>query len=447
MKPKKVLLVGADPDEAALVSQILSRAGHRLCEARDGSAAYDCVLKDTCELVISEFNLPGPNGLDLLKKIKSFNESLPVVMISGGADVQDAVAAMKMGARDFILKPLAPRMIEVLSAQLSNGLPATKPLNANDKYRIVTRNEKMNRLLDEARNVADSRASIFIQGESGTGKEFFARYIHRCSWRRNNPFVAVNCAALPENLLESELFGHEKGAFTGAVGRKKGKFELADHGTLLLDEISEMDYQLQSKLLRVLQEREVDRVGGVEPVPVDVRVIATSNRDIEQQINAEKFREDLYYRLNIIPFYLPPLRERGNDIPLLVDHFIAKYNRIEDKRVKGLTDEALDTLKQMPWKGNIRELENIVERSVLVCRDEWIKGTDLISGSARKAEKQQPGHGFPSGSLKEIEKKVIFQALDRTKGNRTHAAEILGISVRTLRNKLNEYREKMAASH
>ncbi|MFH1077538.1 MAG: sigma-54 dependent transcriptional regulator, partial [Pseudomonadota bacterium] len=287
---------------------------------------------------------------------------------------------------------------------------------------------------------------IFIHGESGTGKELFARYIHQHSLRRKNNFVAINCAALPETLLESELFGYEKGAFTGAITRKKGKFELADQGTLLLDEISEMDYQLQSKLLRVLQEREIDRIGGMYPVPVDVRFIATTNRDIEEQIAQGKFREDLYYRLNVIPLHLPPLRDRLDDIPLLAGCFVEKYCKMDKRSVKGLTTEAMASLMQLPWKGNIRELENMIERAVLMCRGDLIDEKTLFAiGGNRPAENS--GYPFlPALSLKEMEKNVIFRALDQTDGNRTHAAEMLGISVRTLRNKLNEYKQKMATS-
>jgi two-component system response regulator FlrC len=258
--------------------------------------------------------------------------------------------------------------------------------------------------------------------------------------------VAINCAALPETLLESELFGHEKGAFTGAISRKKGKFELANQGTLLLDEISEMNYQLQSKLLRVLQEREIDRIGGLDPVPVNVRFIATTNRDIEEQIKEGKFREDLYYRLNVIPLHLPPLRERKDDIPLLANYFIEKYCKLDQRPVKRLTDKALASLMQMPWKGNVREFENMIERAILMCRGDSIDEESLsMIGGGRLTESS--GYAFmPSLSIKEMEKNVIFQALDQTDGNRTHAAEILGISVRTLRNKLNEYRKTMVTN-
>jgi two-component system response regulator FlrC len=336
-------------------------------------------------------------------------------------------------------------MIEIMAAQTPS-----RPFNAirgkqDKKPTIITENKEMHRLLEQARDIADSQASIFIQGESGTGKELFARHIHNHSNRRHKPFVAINCSALPETLLESELFGHEKGSFTGAVTSKKGKFELANHGTMLLDEISEMDIQLQSKLLRVLQEREIDRIGGMEPIPVDVRIIATTNRDIEKQIRDGRFREDLFYRLNVVPFHLPPLRDRRDDIPLLAQYFIEKYNRLDSRNVKGLTEEVVELLMQKPWKGNVRELENVIERALLMCKGDLIQRDDLLSHDKADAVEDTKLSFMPTVSLKEMEKKVIFSALDQTDGNRTRAADILGISVRTLRNKLNEYREKMEA--
>jgi len=443
MRRKKILLVDSDALEASAAKRKFSRVGHQLCTAGDGPSALDRLHQDQFNLVIAEMNLPRMNGIDLLRKIKEFKACLPVILMSANARVNDAVEAMKSGAHDFLLKPLTSEMIKLLSTQPFLKQPTLS--SRNGKYEIITHDTDMLQLLDQAKEIANSRASIFLQGESGTGKELFARYIHNHSDRLDKPFVALNCAALPETLLESELFGHEKGAFTGATNRKKGKFELANHGSILLDEISEMDYALQSKLLRVLQEKEIDRVGGTEPIPLDVRVISTTNRDIDEEIAAGRFREDLYYRLNVIPFHLPALRKRPTDIPLLVDHFIHKYNRIESKSVKGLTPEALQSLSQMPWKGNIRELENRIERAVLICKGELIQEQDINSVVAARHNQAAPDSFIPAGSLKEMEQRAIYHTLDRTDGNRTHAAEILGISVRTLRNKLNEYREKMEA--
>lgn len=445
MRGKKILLVENDSQDRSTISEIFIESGHCVSIADDALSAFEKIVRDNYDLVIAELNLPQMNGIDLLKRIKEVNESIPVILISANPRVKEAVEAMKMGAYDFILKPLTVEIIEIVISQISDSLTVGDKDRSEARFTIITRNREMNRLLKEARDIAKSQASVFIQGESGTGKELFARYIHYHSDRRGRPFVPINCSALPETLLESELFGHEKGSFTGALTRKKGKFEIANHGTILLDEISEMDIQPQSKLLRVLQEREIDRIGGISPVPVDVRIIATTNGDIEELLKDGKFREDLYYRLNVILFHLPPLRERKDDIPLLANYFIEKYNRIDKRNVRGLTEEVMQLLMQMPWKGNIRELENIIERAVLRCKGELIDQKDIsISEKERPAEDRRLTF-VPTVSLKEMEKKVIYHALDQTNGNRTHAAEILGISVRTLRNKLNEYRKKMEA--
>jgi len=447
MKKKKVLLVENDSKGCLTIDKIFIESGYHISKASDGISAFAKIVKDHYDLVITEVNLPQMNGIDLLKKIKEVNGSMPVILTSANARVEEAVEAMKLGAYDFILKPLTVEMIKIIISQISDGLTLTDKDRSDAKFTIITKNSEMNRLLEEARDIADSQASIFIQGESGTGKELFARYIHHNSNRKDRPFVAINCSALPETLLESELFGHEKGSFTGALFRKKGKFEIANHGTMLLDEISEMDVQLQSKLLRVLQEREIDRIGGINPIPVNVRIIATTNTDIKKQLKDGKFREDVFYRLNVIPFHLPPLREKKDDIPLLANYFIEKYNRIDKRTVKGLTEEAMQVLISMPWKGNVRELESIIERAILMCKKDLIDTKDLFLTEKRKQTKETGYTFLPTVSLKEMEEKVIFHALDQTNGNRTHAAETLGISVRTLRNKLNEYREKMDNVH
>ena len=439
------MLVDKDSNDRSAIAARLAEAGHRVSAVGDSLAAFEKVIRDHYDLVITELNLPHMSGIELLKRIRDANQSLPVIVISADAGVSEAVEAMRSGASDFIVKPLTAEMIGIIATQTPS-----RPFNAirgkqDKKPTIITKNKEMHRLLEQSRDIADSQASIFVQGESGTGKELFARHIHNHSNRRHKPFVAINCSALPETLLESELFGHEKGSFTGAVTSKKGKFELANHGTMLLDEISEMDIQLQSKLLRVLQEREIDRIGGMEPIPVDVRIIATTNRDIEKQIRDGRFREDLFYRLNVVPFHLPPLRDKRDDIPLLAQHFIEKYNRLDGRNVKGLTEEVVELLMQKPWKGNVRELENVIERALLMCKGDLIQKDDLLTHDKSNAAEDVKLPFVPTVSLKEMEKKVIFSALDQTDGNRTRAADILGISVRTLRNKLNEYREKMEA--
>jgi DNA-binding NtrC family response regulator len=445
MRRTKVLLVDNDSNDRSAIAGCLAEAGHQVSALADGLAAFEKVIRDHYDLVITELNLPHMSGIELMKRIRQIDQSLPVIFISAKAGVTEAVEAMRSGASDFIVKPLTGEMMEIIASQIPNRSFNTIKSKPDKKFTIITKNMEMNRLLEQSCDIADSQASIFIQGESGTGKELFARYIHNHSNRRHKPFVAINCSALPETLLESELFGHEKGSFTGAIASKKGKFELANHGTMLLDEISEMDIQLQSKLLRVLQEREIDRIGGMEPIPVDVRIIATTNRDIEKQMSDGRFREDLFYRLNVVPFHLPPLRDRRDDIPLLAQHFIEKYNRLDGRNVKGLTEEFAELLMQMPWKGNVRELENVIERALLMCKGDLMQKEDLLTYDKADAAGDMKLASLPTVSLKEMEKKVIFSALDQTDGNRTRAADILGISVRTLRNKLNEYREKMEA--
>jgi len=449
---KKVLLVENDESQWSTIGKVFLENGHHFCAVGDGLCAYKKIVDDHFDLIIVEQHLPKMSGLDLLRRIKEINATIPVILVSADACIHEAVEAMKLGAVDFIIKPLNVETLNVIIHHTITPCPEKDipilPVTSgqNDKHRIITQNKEMLHLLENASMIADSQASVLIQGESGTGKELVARHIHHHSQRKEKPFVAINCAALPETLLESELFGHEKGAFTGAITRKKGKFEIADHGTLLLDEISEMDLGLQSKLLRVLQEREIDRVGGTNTIPIDVRIIATTNRDIEKHIQEGKFREDLFYRLNVIPIHLPPLRERKDDIPLLVDHFILKYNQIDKRYVKCLTDEALHLFHQMSWKGNVRELESIIQRAVLMCKGEKVTAADIFVNDNGQPVYTPPYHPVSSIhpiTLKELEKKTIFQTLDRTNGNRTHAAEILGISVRTLRNKLTEYRSTM----
>ncbi len=449
MGRKKVLIVGNGKSTYMRASKGFAQLGHMVRTVSDGVLALKEIQADHYDLVLADLEdlAPQMSGLDLLKRIKKISALTPVILLSAEAGVKEAVEAMKNGAYDFIVKPLTPEMIKAMNRELFDSSRSKPRQQRKPRLTIITKNQKMKNLLRDAKEIADSRASVLIQGESGTGKELFARYIHHCSNRRNRPFVAINCAALPETLLESELFGYEKGSFTGAVAKKKGKFEVANHGTLLLDEVSEMDIQLQSKLLRVLQENEIDRIGGINPVPVDVRVIATTNRNLEQQIENGKFREDLFYRLNVVPFLLPPLRERKEDIPLLANYFIEKYNEEDHRSVKGLTQEAVQLLMQASWKGNVRELENIIERAILMCRGGWIGEKDLLI-SEKPLRNENPGClSTPTLSLKEMEKTAIFRALDKTNGNRTHAAEILGISVRTLRNKLNEYKKKMECAY
>ena len=405
--------------------------------------------------------MPMMSGMDVLRGIKKISPQTPVILITAYGTVNTAVEAMKEGAAEFIMKPFS---LDDLEFAVKNVLAASAQINTEQGdgevlegvypvKEIITADKKILSILDMLKNVAKSKSSILIQGESGTGKELFARYIYRYSNRRTMPFVAVNCAAIPAQLLESEMFGFEKGAFTGATVRKLGKFELANRGTLLLDEISEMDVQLQAKLLRVIQEAEVDRLGGKMPIPIDTRIIATTNADLQYRIAQKTFRSDLYYRLNVIPVLVPPLRERNGDVNLLAECFIKKYSQVNEKKEPILSDAAKAVLKSYSWPGNIRELENVMERAVLICNDasvgpehlflENIAGESIVKKNAQTEEtmlvQNNGGQNEKASTLYEMEKNMIFDTLNKFNWNKTKASKILGISVRTMRNKLHEY--------
>jgi two-component system response regulator FlrC len=381
--------------------------------------------------------------------VRELKKRLPdttIVLMTAYGTVETAVEAMKVGASDYLLKPFSTDLLERILANLraSDTALSDASLACAQQRPILTQDPGMIRLLSTAESVAASQATVLITGESGTGKELLARFVHSRSPRAHRPFVAVNCAALPEGLLESELFGHERGAFTGALVRKQGKFEMAHQGTLLLDEISEMNLALQAKLLRVLQEREVDRIGGREPIPINVRVIATTNRALMREVEQGRFREDLFYRLNVLPLTIPPLRERPTDIPLLARHFVRCAAARNSVPVPAVTDGTMQVLLGHPWKGNVRELENVLERATLLAEAGSIQTELLFSEAVRplpvSAPVSVPEADPGRGSLWEMERDLIFKTLARTKDNRTHAARELGISVRTLRNKLREYR-------
>ncbi|MBN1847713.1 MAG: sigma-54-dependent Fis family transcriptional regulator [Deltaproteobacteria bacterium] len=386
-----------------------------------------------------------------IQDIRSKCSDVSIVLASSQPHIDEAVQAIKLGVSDYIAHNISPdRLWEVLENALCHScatlaLPEPQRLKSlkGDGEPIAV-HPSMIKVMEVAKRVAPSRSTILIKGETGVGKEVLARFIHHQSDRRNEPFVAVNCAALPENLLESELFGHEKGAFTGATNRRKGKFELADGGTLLLDEISEMAVSIQAKLLRVLQEREIDRVGGQSTIPVDVRVIATTNRDLEAETKSGNFRLDLYYRLNVVPLTLPPLRKRLDDMEPLAELFLNQYCALNNIPLKRLAPDAINFLKDQPWHGNVREFGNVMERISLLVEGNEVHACDLelLCGLEGQSKDQERGND-QAIPLKEMEKKMIFQALDNHHGNRTHAAKVLGISVRTLRNKLHEYQDGM----
>jgi DNA-binding NtrC family response regulator len=447
MPAKPILVVDDEINMRNALFEALTRQGHAVDLAENGQEAIEKFKANPFDLVITDVRMPRKDGMALLREIKKASPQTPVVVVSGYGTVETAVEAMRDGAFDYILKPFSLDMIEqTVERALRNGSNGTSVARKNpvsDKARpIITRDAVMQRLLEMAKGVAPSPATVLLQGESGTGKELLARFIHAHSDRADGPFVAVNCASLPEGLLESELFGHEKGSFTGAITRKIGKFELADGGTILLDEISEMDLALQAKLLRVLQEGEVDRVGGKAPQKIDARVVATTNRNLKEWVDEGKFRQDLYYRLNVIPLTIPPLRDRRSDLAMLADHFLDKYALANRRPKKPLSKQALNRLMSMDWPGNVRELENIIARGVLLSTGDEVDVADIFleTGNAAEASDMSEVSIASLMTIKEMEKGLIKRALAETEGNRTHAAKILGISVRTLRNKLAEYR-------
>jgi len=449
----EILIIDDEDEMRAALTETLMRSGYSVHTASNGIEGIELFNRQSFGMVITDVKMPKVSGLQVLKEIKRVSPQTPVVMITAYGTIDNAVEAMREGAFDYILKPFSADVLDnvveraiqskkQIGCQPSAIVPSAIPgqaLQPPAVSLIVTDNPSMKKVIDMALNVAYSSSTILIQGESGTGKEMLAKYIHQSSNRKDKPFVAVNCAALPKDLLESELFGHEKGSFTGALNRKIGKFELANQGTILLDEISEMDMSLQAKLLRVLQEREVDRVGGREPVRIDVRVIATTNRNLREAIDKGTFREDLYFRLNVIPLTVPPLRERKDDIPLLIDYFIKKHGSKNKKSITGISKDALSVLKDAHWRGNVRELENVIERAVLLCRGNEITTEYLFLEKTAEVQKPSVKAGM---TVRDMERQLIFNTLEDVGGNRTKAAELLGLSIRTLRNKLNEYEKE-----
>ena len=450
MTKKRILVVDDDHAMRLALSESLESCGYDIEAVENGCDALSLFAKSKFDLVVTDMRMPGMTGIEVLRNVKNMSSGIPVILITAYGTVGTAVEAMKEGAAEFIMKPFS---LDDIESVVKNVLSAAKPDgSAPSEYesRILTKDAKLLSLLDMLGNVAKSKSSILIQGESGTGKELIARYVHQHSNRRNNPFVAVNCAAIPNNLLESEMFGYEKGAFTGASQKKLGKFELANTGTILLDEVSEMDIQLQAKLLRVIQESEVDRLGGGGPTPIDVRIIATTNINLTAAIGQKTFRSDLYYRLNVIPVKIPPLRERNGDVLYLANHFLEKFSKEKGGKKSVFSAEAISLLNAYEFPGNVRELENIVERAVLMthgscispesfCLDQQVETACSVLPDITPAA---PGNMAASNSmttLKESEKALIYDALSKVDGNKTKAAKILGISVRTLWNKVHEY--------
>ena len=448
-----ILVVEDKESMAEMLKETLEAEGYKVISASDGTEGINYLKEGKIDLVLTDLKVPKKSGIAILKTSKEENPLVPVIIMTAFGSVETAVAAMKEGAFDFITKPfdtdhllmLIRRALETQRLLTENILLKEEVALKFGLPRIIGRSENILNVAQIVQRVAPTKTTVLLIGESGTGKELFARAIHNLSNRKHYPFVPINCAAIPRGLLESELFGHEKGSFTGADAKKLGKFELADKGTIFLDEIGDMELIIQSKLLRAIEEGDIERVGAVKAINVDVRIVAASNRDLEKAVEEKKFREDLYYRLNVFPIRIPPLRERKEDIPLLVEYFINKYCHEIKTPVKSISRESLDMLMNYHWKGNVRELENTIERALILCDGDVITpeyftlskqfgpgsaGTRVVDGTLEAVAKE---------ALRVAETERIRSALKETRGNKSRAAEILQVSYKTLLTKIKEY--------
>ena len=464
MKPR-ILVVDDERNLRAVLCANLRREGYQPIEAVDGAQAIDLLGREEVHVIVTDLRMPTVNGMELLDFVQRRYPLIPVIMITAHGTVDTAVEAMKMGAFDYVTKPFEQAELKMVIAKAVKTSKLQGPRSMTTgrgessepgRFGIIGASQAMTSVFDVVDKVADSPSTVLITGESGTGKELISRALHTQSSRAKKPFIRINCAAIPKDLIESELFGYEKGAFTGAVGSKPGRFELANDGTLFLDEIGEIPLEMQVKLLRALQEQEFERVGGIKTITVDVRLIAATNQDLEKLIEEGRFREDLYYRLNVVPIRVPALRERRDDIASLARHIIKRNNERLRKNISGITDDGLASLMGYDWPGNIRELENVLERTMLFCSGGELTADDLPeqirsgprSGSARTVQTHAAAAASQGvGPLKElvkettvrVEKEVIIKALEQTGGNVTRAAQMLQISRKSLQNKMKEY--------
>jgi len=470
MPIEKVIVLEDDLIVRKNLENCLRRRRYDVASVSTIAAAQECLAKDNFDVIFLDVRLPDGDGTELLKLIQTRPQKPLAVVTTGFGSVESAVECMKNGAFDYLIKPFSNEQIEVTlrkAEEFTQILKVNQYLSQeNDEpgQALLGQSSAMNELRQLIRKVARTQATVLIQGESGTGKELVARALYRESPRAAAAFIKLNCAAIPENLIESEFFGHEKGAFTGALNKREGRFELAHGGTILLDEISEISPNVQAKLLRVLQERELERVGGNRTIKVDVRVIATTNRNLEQSVDKKEFRQDLFFRLNVVPIHVPPLRERREDVPFLAEEFMRRFERKHGVHVRGFSEDALKVLSNHNWPGNVRELQNVVERAVILSNEAGLiepehlgmakSGAPIQSGESHLTPPPSPAleaassnlsHAAETSSdaapptLAEIEKRHILSTLDHCKGNRTQAAKVLGVSIRTLRNKLHEY--------
>ena len=446
-KMAKILVADDRGGARLLLNKVFTEKGHQVKEASDGKAALKLLQETHFDLVLTDLRMPGIDGMALLQKAKEINPILPVMMITAYGTVDLAVEAMKKGAADFITKPFnlkeleikVEKVLERRDLERENRYFKEEERIRHDLGGITCPSPKMKPVYELIRKVAPQKVTVLIHGESGVGKELVASAIHYQSPRQNKPFIKVFCGALAEGVLESELFGHEKGAFTDALKRKEGRFELADKGTLFLDEIGDISPNIQTKLLRVLQEEEFERVGGTETIKVDVRIIAATNKNLEEEVEKGNFRKDLYYRLNVVPIFVPPLRERKEDIPILIQYFLKKYNGQLNKRIKIFEPEIMDLIMNYKWPGNIRELENVIQRAVVLTEDDKIRLADFPLFRERTEIRPDLSQKNLTQVLEEVEHQLIEKALKETRYNQTKAAEDLGITRSSLQYKILKY--------
>ncbi len=452
-KNTKILIVDDDPGHLISVKTIIRSWGYLVETADDGTTAVEIVKSSPMDLILMDVRMTKMSGIEALKEIKAYNPAIPVIIMTAYSSVDSAVEAIKSGAYDYLMKPLDFEVLKLTIERAGEHAGLKEENRALREHlqsdyemaNIIGRSRPMKKLLEMMAMVAPSEATVLITGASGTGKELIARSLHFNSLRKDQSLVVVNCAAITETLLESELFGHEKGAFTGADKRREGRFMQADNGTIFLDEIGETSPTMQAKLLRVLQEKEIQRVGGEETLKVDVRIIAATNRNLEKEVAEGNFREDLFYRLNVMPLNVPPLKERRDDIPLLAQHFLERYAKKNRKPIKGFVPLAMDMLVNYEWPGNVRELENAIERAVILATGEHVTESQLPFNitdqydSAPKQSESEPQILDGTHSLEDIEREAILAALSASNGNKTEAAKRLGVTRKTLHNKLKSY--------